>query len=78
MECPRVVDKMDMSDNPLHDARVQRGITLTAIASATRLSPWIVKALDSGRFDAIPAGLYARSYVRAFAGAVQEGKGGRQ
>jgi hypothetical protein len=29
-----------------------------------------VKALDSGRFDQLPAGIYARSYVRAFALAV--------
>jgi hypothetical protein len=59
-----------MSENPLHDARVQRGLSLTAIATTTRLSPRIVNALDNGRFDAIPAGLYARSYVRAFALAV--------
>jgi hypothetical protein len=56
--------------NPLHDARVQRGISQHAIASTTRLSPRIVDALDKGRFSEIPAGLYARSYVRAFAAAV--------
>jgi hypothetical protein len=59
-----------MSINPLHDARVQRGISLHAIASTTRLSPRIVEALDKGRFTEIPAGIYARSYVRAFATAV--------
>jgi hypothetical protein len=56
--------------NPLHDARVQRGIPLDTIGAVTRLSPWIVQALDKGRFSDIPAGLYARSYVRAFARAV--------
>ncbi len=56
--------------NPLHDARVQRGISRHAIASSTRLSPRIVDAIDTGRFNDIPAGLYARSYVRAFAEAV--------
>jgi hypothetical protein len=71
MEGPRADDKVGtMSVNPLHDARVQRGLSLTTIASTTRLSPWIVNALDGGRFDAIPAGIYARSYVRAFARAV--------
>ena len=59
-----------MSTNPLHGARVLRGVSLHAIACSTRLSPRIVAALDSGRFDALPAGLYARSYVRAFARAV--------
>jgi Helix-turn-helix domain len=71
MSDPRVDDKVGkMSINPLYDARVQRGISLETIASTTRLSPRVVSALDSGHFDAIPAGLYARSYVRAFAKAV--------
>jgi hypothetical protein len=59
-----------MSTNPLHDARVAHGISLQAIASATRLSPRIISALDDGRFTDIPAGIYARAYVRAFAKAV--------
>ena len=59
-----------MSINPLHGARVQHGLSLHEIASSTRLSPRIVNALDSGRFEQLPAGIYARSYVRAFAVAV--------
>jgi len=71
MSRPRADDKAGrMAENPLHDARVQRGISLASIASTTRLSPLVVAALDSGRFSALPAGIYARSYVRAFAGAV--------
>jgi len=60
-----------MSTNPLHGARVQRGVSLHDIARSTRLSPRIVTALDSGRFEQLPAGIYARSYVRAFARAVE-------
>jgi Helix-turn-helix domain len=59
-----------MSTNPLHGARVQQGVSLQDIARSTRLSPRIVKALDGGRFEQLPAGVYARSYVRAFAAAV--------
>ena len=71
MSRPRDDDKAGrMAENPLHNARVQRGISLACIASTTRLSPLVVAALDSGRFNALPAGIYARSYVRAFAGAV--------
>ena len=71
MPRPCVVDNPGkMSTNPLHDARVARGIPLDRIASTTRLSPRIVQALDRGRFEDIPAGIYARSYVRAFARAV--------
>ena len=65
----RVVDKTSMS-NPLHDARVQRGIPLQQVVAATGMTLRIVEALDSGRFAAIPPGIYARSFVRAFATAV--------
>jgi hypothetical protein len=51
----------------LHRARVERGIDLTAVAARTALNPAIVHSIDSGSLDALPPGLYARSYVRAFA-----------
>ena len=60
-----------MSTNPLHGARVQLGLSLHDIARSTRLSPRVIQALDSGRFEQLPAGLYARSYVRAFAATVR-------
>jgi hypothetical protein len=45
-------------------------VSLAEIAATTRLSPRYVKAIDEGRFEDLPVGIYARSYVRAFAGAV--------
>jgi hypothetical protein len=57
-------------DNPLHRARVARGLELAEIARRTCLSPHVVQKIDSGRFDELPGGVYARSYVRAFAAAV--------
>jgi transcriptional regulator with XRE-family HTH domain len=57
-------------DNPLHRARMARGLELAEIARRTCLSPQVVQKIDSGRFDELPGGLYARSYIRAFAGAV--------
>lgn len=57
-------------DNLLHRARVDRGIELADIAARTSLNPITVQAIDSGRFGDLPAGIYARSYVRAFASAV--------
>jgi hypothetical protein len=59
------------AENPLHLARVDRGIALAEIARKTCLSPQVVQKLDAGRFDELPAGVYARSYVRAFATAVR-------
>jgi hypothetical protein len=57
-------------DNRLHRARVDRGIALADIAARTALNPITVQAIDAGRFTDLPAGIYARSYVRAFASAV--------
>jgi hypothetical protein len=54
----------------LHAARMSSGLSLDEIARRTRLSPRVVRALDQGRFDDLPGGLYARAYVRAFANAV--------
>jgi hypothetical protein len=56
--------------NPLHRARIERGISLEEVASRTCLSPRIVQLLDSGHFALLPGGLYARSYVRTFAAVV--------
>ncbi|HEY7474865.1 MAG TPA: helix-turn-helix transcriptional regulator, partial [Vicinamibacterales bacterium] len=54
-------------DTALRRARVARGLTIEDVAATTRLSPRIVALLDDGRFDELPGGLYARSYVKAFA-----------
>ena len=59
-----------MYANPLHHARVTGGIRLSEVAARTCLSPRIVRLIDTGEFDRLPGGLYARSYVRAFADVV--------
>src|SRR5262245_899893 len=68
---PRADDKAGtMSINPLHGARVQLRLSLHDIACSTRVSPSVIQARDKGHFGQLPAGIYARSYVRAFAAAV--------
>lgn len=54
----------------LHRARVEKSIDLSRISALTALSPSIVRKIDDGRFEELPGGVYARSYVRAFAEAV--------
>jgi Helix-turn-helix domain/RDD family len=49
---------------------VRRGISLSELAARTLLSPRIVHRIDEGRFEELPGGLYARSYIRAFGSAV--------
>ena len=60
-----------MSGYPtLHEARARKNLSLAEVSSRTSLSPAVVRKIDEGRFDELPPGLYARSYVRSFAGAV--------
>ncbi len=54
----------------LHRARVHKGIDLEHISASTALNPLMAAKIDEGRFEDLPAGVYARSYVRTFARAV--------
>ena len=56
--------------HPLHRGRLERGLSIADIAASTRLPPSMVTKIDEGRFEELPAGVYARGYVRAFAAAV--------
>jgi hypothetical protein len=51
----------------LHEARLAKRLTLTELSARTALSPAVLKKIDAGRFEELPAGVYARSYVRTFA-----------
>jgi helix-turn-helix protein len=54
----------------LRQARQAAGLELADIERQTRISPSILRWIDEGQFQRLPAGIYARSYVRAFAEAV--------
>ena len=54
----------------LYHARISRHLTLEQIGIRTALSPTVLRNIDNGRFDLLPSGVYARSYVRTFARAV--------
>jgi transcriptional regulator with XRE-family HTH domain len=56
-------------DTALRRARLARGLTVDDVAARTRISARFVVLLDEGRYHELPAGLYARAYVRAFAAA---------
>src|SRR4051794_10434728 len=59
-----------MSAPSLRRAREDAGLTAADVASRTRLSPRIVAAIEAERYELLPAGLYARTAVRAYAQAV--------
>jgi transcriptional regulator with XRE-family HTH domain len=54
----------------LRQAREEQGVDLAALAHRTRLRPHLLEAVEQGRFDALPRGVYARAVVRAYAEAV--------
>lgn len=54
----------------LYHARISSRLSLQQIGIRTALSPSVLRNLDEGRFELLPSGVYARSYVRTFAAAV--------
>jgi transcriptional regulator with XRE-family HTH domain len=54
----------------LKRAREAGGLTSTDIAAATHLSPRVIAAIEDGRFEKLPAGIYARRAVQAYGRAV--------
>ena len=51
----------------LRRQRVQRGITLEQIASATKIGRDLWAAMERNDFSRWPKGIYARAYLRAYA-----------
>jgi hypothetical protein len=54
----------------LYHGRINSHLSLEQIGLRTAISPSILRNIDEGRFELLPSGLYARSYIRAFAAAV--------
>jgi cytoskeleton protein RodZ len=59
-----------MKSDPV-DWRKRRGISLAAIAAATKIKSRYLEAIESGRFDRLPGDVYARSYIRQYAKAIE-------
>ncbi len=51
----------------LRHEREMRGITLREIAEATKISCRFLQALEEGRLDVLPGGLFPRAFVRQYA-----------
>lgn len=48
-------------------AREEHGLDVDALAKRTRLRVHLLEAVEQGRFDDLPRGVYARAVVRAYA-----------
>jgi cytoskeletal protein RodZ len=51
----------------LREARERRGISLRAIADASRISVRALEALERNDISRLPGGIYSRAFVRAYA-----------
>lgn len=54
----------------LREARQRRGLTLSQVASTTKLAVEILEKIERNQFESLPGGLFRRGYLRAFAAEV--------
>ena len=54
----------------LATVRRNRGITLQQIAEATKIGVRSLEAIETGDFRVLPGGIYATSYIRQYARAI--------
>ena len=50
----------------LRSARVQRGLTIEQAAQDTRISRRFIEAIEAEDFDALPAPVYVRGFLRSY------------
>ncbi len=54
----------------LATVRRNRGITLQQISAATKIGVRSLEAIETGEFRRLPGGIYATSYIRQYARAI--------
>ena len=60
----------DQSILGLAAVRCNRGITLQQISEATKIGVRSLEAIEAGDFRKLPGGIYATSYIRQYARAI--------
>ncbi len=63
----RTVEKMVEIGSSLREARSRRGLELAEVEAATMIRVRYLDALESERFELLPAGPYRRSFLREYA-----------
>lgn len=54
----------------LREARLQRGVTLHDLSTVTKISIYMLEAIERNDLACLPGGLYRRAYLRAYAAEV--------
>jgi cytoskeletal protein RodZ len=50
--------------------RGKKGVSLRDISEATKINVHYLKAIEDGKFSALPGGIYSVSYIRQYARAI--------
>jgi cytoskeletal protein RodZ len=50
--------------------RKKKGLSLAAVAASTKICQRYLEAIELGKFQTLPAGVYAVSYIRQYARAI--------
>ena len=61
---------MESVGSRLSQARIARGMTLEDVAQLTKISRTTLAAIEEGRQEVLPAPVYTRGFIRAYAGVV--------
>jgi cytoskeletal protein RodZ len=59
----------------LLERRTAKGLSLTQIATATKINLRYLEAIECGAFQKLPGGVYSESYIRQYARAVDDNDG---
>jgi cytoskeletal protein RodZ len=54
----------------LRQARLRSGVDLNLLAAKTKINPRYLQAIESGEFDKLPGGVFARMFIKQYADAV--------
>jgi len=60
-------ERGDYNGALLRRARLRRGLEIQKIAELTKVSPHNLKLIEEERYDALPAAVYVRGFVQAYA-----------
>jgi len=54
----------------LRQARLRSGVDLDRLAAKTKINPRYLQAIETGDFDKLPSGIFARMFIKQYADAV--------
>lgn len=54
----------------LRQARLRSGVDLDKLAAKTKINPRYLKAIETGEFDKLPGGIFARMFIKQYADAL--------